>query len=237
MKQLLLIFCLGFWSFAGQAQSTISTSQPPDTVAGHAQLLHVFSESLCSKLDAASKRLNFRQMPSAESDELIKKLTKEIVLENRQQFRAVGKQVVRKQRRLYFSLLGRDALLRMADTCPPATAFLTNLNYEGLTDKSPVSEAEKAVLLPITEDVCQRISAEDIRQPLARRSEAEAKRAIGAAIYESVQAHAATLAGYYGSGIMDDPERLGNANERMAMLMFGRCSSYLLMLSLRPVKE
>lgn len=237
MKHFLLLAALSCWAVASRAQAPITNALPPDTVAGHAQLLGIFSESMCEKLSAASKRLDFGQMPAAESDKLLKKLTNEVVLENRPQFLAIRKQLARPQRRLYFSLLGREALLRMADTCPAAPTFLVDLNYAGLTDKSPVSAAEHAVLLPIAEEVCQRIAAEDARQPLASRTIAEAKLVIGAAIRDSNQAHAAYLARYYGAGIMDDPQRLGDASERMGMLLFGTCPRYLLMLSLRPAKE
>ena len=218
------------------AQS-ISTALPPDTVAGHARLLRIMSEGYCEKLQAASQRLNFRSMKTGESDKMVRKLTTELLLENRSQFLLLRKQVARPQRRLYFSLLGRDALLRMADTCPSAPTFLTDLNYEGLTDKSPMSAAERAVLLPITEEVCQRIMVEDARQSLARQSEADAKAVISAAIRESIQAHAADLNSYYGNDIMNDSQRLGDASERMGLLMFEKCPRYLLMLSLRPAKD
>ncbi|RYY14417.1 MAG: hypothetical protein EOO36_14295 [Cytophagaceae bacterium] len=238
MKPLLLLLGLGLAAVVSQAQpTTISAALPPDTVAGHAQLLRAMSEGLCEKLDAASQRLDFKALPSAQSDKLMRKLTNELVLENRAQFEQLRKRVARPRRRLYFSLLGREAILRMADTCPSAGTFLTDLNYEGRSDKSPLSDAERAMLLPITEDVCQRLSVENARVPLARRSEAETKLVVGAAIRESLQAHAADLNKYYGHDIMDNPLYLGNAGERMAMLMFGRCSSYLLMLSLRPARE
>lgn len=233
----MLLAAFGCWAGASRAQGTITAALPPDTVAGHAQLLHIFSESLCEKLHAASQRLDFKQLPTGESDKLLKKLTNEVVLENRPRFLAIRKQVARPQRRLYFSLLGREALLRMADTCPAAPVLLTDLNYDGLTDKSPLSEAERAVLLPIADDVCQRVAAEEGRQPLASRPIAETKLVIGVAIRESILAHAPQLASYYGEGIMDDAPRLGNASERMGLLLFGRCPRYLLMLSLRPAKD
>jgi hypothetical protein len=235
MKYAFIVLGLGL-ALRAPAQS-ISTASPPDTVAGHTQLLRAMSEGYCEKLQAASKRMNFKAMPTAESDKLIRKLTTELVLENRPQFLQMRKQVARPQRQLYFSLLGRDALLRMATTCPNAATLLTDLNYEGLTDKSPMSEAERAVLLPITEDVCQRISAENARQSLANRPIADTKLIIGTAIRESILAHTDGLNQYYGSDIMNDPQRLGNASERMGLLMFERCPSYLLMLSLRPARE
>lgn len=236
MKHFLLLACYILLVCPCHAQA-ISNSLPPDTVAGHAHLLHVLSEGLCEKLDAASKRMDFKAMPSAESDKLMRKLTTELVLENRPQFEQMRKLIARPQRRLYFSLLGRAALLRMADTCPSAGTFLVDLNYEGLTDKSPLSEAERSMLLPITEAVCQRISAENARISLANRSEAETKLVISTAIQETLLAHAADLNRYYGHDIMNDPLYLSNAGERMGMLMFGRCPSYLLMLSLRPARE
>jgi hypothetical protein len=236
MNYIFILVLTTLIALRGHAQA-ISMALPPDTVAGHARLVHIMSEGMCEKLQAASKRMDFRAMPSTQSDKLMRKLTNELVLENRPQFEQIRKQVARPQRRLYFSLLGREALLNMAETCPSAGTFLVDLNYEGLADKSPISEAERSMLLPIAEDVCQRISAENTRKPLASRSEAETKLLIGDAIRESLLAHATDLNKYYGHDIMDDPLYLSNAGERMGILMFGRCPSYLLMLSLRPARD
>lgn len=217
--------------------SVLANPVPNDTLVGHARMLHIISAALCSKLEAESKRTDFKQLTPHQSDKLLEGLTFQTVGEHLKEIEVMLATVSRRKGKQYGQQLGREALLKMADECVAARTFLPDLNYEATADKSPVTEAEKIVLQTIARTSCQGLADEDARQPFESRTPQERNAAIGQIIQSSLFINTPELMRYYGEGIMTDQKRYGDVVERMSLFMLSSCPKYPLMLSLHPVKQ
>lgn len=237
MNRLLLTCCLCLLALTNPAKAANFLGVPLDTIVGHTHMLRVISEAMCSKLEVESRRIDFKQLNPHQSDKLIEGLTFQTLGEHLKDFQTLLETIPKRKRNAYTQKLGREALLKMADDCQAAHNFLPDLNYQATEDKSPITEAEKAVLQVIASNSCQRFADEEARLPLESRTSEERKTAIVQAIQSSILISAPELMQYYGENIMTDQQRLGNVSERMGLLMLGSCPKYLLMLSLHPAKQ
>lgn len=235
LRYLLFVAAVATLPFRSAFSQTGSFIQG-DTVLGHAHILRVMSEDLCARFEEESKRTDFSQLTIPQSDKLTTGLILSVVGGRFDEFQTITERIPKRKRDAYGKKMGREALLRMAATCPAAHLFLADLNYQGLTDKSPITKEERAVLQPIAQATCQRINDENNRQPLESRSTQERNSAIVNALQASILISAPELRTFYGDDVITNQERVGNMSERVALIMYNFCPEYLLMLSLHTAK-
>lgn len=232
MKKTLLLSCLNWLAWASPALAAPHATTPVDTVAGHAQMRRILSVGLCTKFEAENKRRSFSDLTTHQLDKLTEGLVMSIIGENLDAFQALQKQVPKRKQHAYEEQLGKEAMLEMVDNCPTMKTILPQIARQSIKDKSPISAAERAVLLPIAQAACQRLEDENKRQPLSQHTTAEQQALIVRAVQAPILTNAPALMEYYGEDILSSEARATVMGERMALIMLDICPRYMLLLGL-----
>ncbi|RPD49561.1 hypothetical protein DNI29_01810 [Hymenobacter sediminis] len=128
--------------------------------------------------------------------------------------------------------LGATMILHLVENCPAGQQLMAGVIQSKFKSKLPITEAERPVLMLVTQDVCQRLDAENATRPISSRSQAERSSVITAAMQGSILKHMEPLANFYGLDKMKNNKLMEGVGQKIALLIFQQCPSYLLQLGI-----
>jgi hypothetical protein len=83
------------------------------------------------------------------------------------------------------------------------------------------------VLLPITQDACQRLSAENTKQPLDQRTPDQRMAAVQQVFQGVFMSHSDALTQQYGDEVLQDATQATEIGKKMGILMLELCPAYI----------
>lgn len=232
----LFFLLLGLLSTAGRVAAQAA---PTDTLPGHARLVRSLSAALCADL-SSSQAPDLSQMPSAGVMQYAQSLFTTAMRRDSTHVLALFKAAATRgmQPTDVARLLGRDAMMSAARTCPAARPLAIRLaqteqGQQAIAAQQPkLPAAEQKVLQPIANDLCAVLNASNTRAPFARLTPAGRKQAFMGAVQQVFKPHTAALNRFYGPVKYAALLRNGQLDGRIASLMVsqGKCSEYLLLI-------
>lgn len=201
---------------------------PIDTVAGQAHFTHVLSAGMCTRLAQEGQKADLAKLTGAESEALLKRLMLGAMGDNFTEFSALMEKAGQGKASALGGAIGEQAVLEMAQRCPGAGPLIAKIGSSHMSGNLEMSATERSVLLPITQAACQRLDAENAKQPFAKltpaQRSAQIEQVLGSTLLSSTQA----LTEQYGDDAMEDPAQGEEIGKKVALLMLEVCPNYIL---------
>lgn len=237
MKHPLLLLAILVLSARGIAQA--SAPLPADTLPGHARLVRTISATLCAEL-SSPQAPDLDQLSPPAALQYAQKLFASALRRDSVQLHAMMKHAAPQGQSPtdVARLLGRDALLAAATTCPAAQTLAARLVQAGPVRQAlavrqpPLPPAEEQALLPVASALCHELQARNARAPFGKLTPAERQRVYMEAVQKSFRPQTAALNRFYGPAKLDALLRSGEFDGRVARLMASRglCTEYLVLI-------
>lgn len=212
---------------AGLVAQAAPTLVPTDTVAGQARFAKIMSAGMCAKLGQESQKTDLTKLPPAESEALFKKLMLTTMGDNFAEFSALLEKKGKGEAEALGRAIGEQAVFDLMQTCPEAAPLLAKLGSRHVPGGVEITPAEREVLLPITQDACQRLGAENAKQPLDQRTPAQRAAAVEQALQGAFMSHADALTQQYGDEVLQDAAQATEIGKKIGLLMLEACPTYI----------
>lgn len=201
---------------------------PADTVAGTGHFTHLVSVGMCARLAQESQKTDLTKLTGAESEALLKRLMLGAMGDNFGEFTALLQLVGKEKAESLGEAIGEQAVLEMVQRCPSSGPLMAKIGSSHLAGNLDMSDAERSVLLPIAQAACQRLDAENTKQPFDKLTPAQRgaqiERILGGTLLSSSQA----LQEQYGEDAMGSTEQGEEIGKKVALLMLEACPTYIL---------
>jgi len=237
MKFLFALLCVVVLRPINLTLAAGSSSVPVDTVAGHAHMVKVMSESMCAQL-TNDHATNFATISTAEAMQLTQQLFVTAMKRDSVGFLAmvakgseqgITAQAVGQQ-------LGHDVVIRLSKVCPVAMPLILRLSQTdqakaAMADKIPaVSEVEKKALQPLTTRICAQLTAANAKNAFAKLSTTQRKDLFTKLMQEAFVVGRPQLLRHYTAAQLANPKKMEEIGQKMAALMLQQsdCAGYLL---------
>lgn len=243
MLRFLLLCGLGLLA---SAHLTAAQAVSSDTLPGHRQLVRSLSAALCTEL-SSSQAPNLAAMPSADVLPYAQGLFTKVMRRDSARVVALFEAAAARgiQPTAAAQLVGRDAMLSVAKTCPAARPLALRLSQTEQGQRAIAAQqpklplAERNALLPVAHDLCAALSASNARTPLSSLTAAGRKQVVVRAIQKAFKPHTAALNRFYGPAKLDALLRNGEFDGRVASLMISQhlCTEYLILVGSDRLNE
>jgi hypothetical protein len=228
MKHALLLSIVTIASLLLPGRAAQARALPIDTVAGQAHFTHMLSAGMCTRLAQESQKADLTQLTGPESEALLKRLMLGAMGDNFTEFSTLMEKAGQGETARLGQAIGAQAVVEMVQRCPSAGALMAKIGGNHLKGNYELSATERSVLLPITQAACQRLDAENAKQPFAKLTPAQrgalVQQALGAALLTNSQA----LIEQYGDEVMESGEQGEEIGKKVGLLMLEVCPNYIL---------
>ncbi|NML66993.1 hypothetical protein HHL22_17440 [Hymenobacter sp. RP-2-7] len=224
LLSIIVVASLLLASLVAQAAPTLA---PADTVAGQARFAKIMSAGMCAKLEQESQKTDLTKLPPAESEALFKKLMLTTMGDNFVEFSALLEKKGKGEAEALGRAIGEQAVFDLMQTCPKAAPLLAKLGSRHVPGGAEITPAEREILLPMTQDACQRLSAENAKQPLDQRTPAQRAAAVEQALQGVFMSHSDALTLQYGDEVLQDEAQAVEIGKKLGLLMLEVCPAYI----------
>ena len=226
MNKLILLAWLLLLGAAGPGRAS---ALPADTLRGQAHFVRHLSTSMCQHMATEMQGKEAGKLSADECQALFGKLVLSSMADNLSEFQTVLKQAKSVDADALGQQMGEQAVIQLMQACPAARPVIIRMGMlsSGLTEG--VEPAERSVLLPIVQSICQRLDEENAKQPLEKRTPAQRSELMETEMQGALLAKSSDLTGYYGDEALEDSKLSEQIGQKIGILMAEQCPSYLLM--------
>jgi hypothetical protein len=201
---------------------------PIDTVAGQAHLTHMISAGMCSRLAQESQKADLTKLTGAESEALLKRLMLGAVGDNFTEFSTLMEKAGQEENTKLGQAIGAQAVVEMVQRCPSAGPLMAKIGGSRLKGNFEMSATERSVLLPITQAACQRLDAENAKQPFSKLTAAQRSALVQQVLGATLLSNSQALTEQYGDEVMESQELGEEIGKKVGLLMLELCPNYIL---------
>ena len=224
---LLLLSCLACCATA-QAGAPLAG----DTLRGQHQFIHQVSATMCERLAEEEKAKPLSSFSAAEAQQTLSRITESSIQAHTEELgelmTANNISLPRKVR----ERLGEDIVVQLLESCPAGQQLLMGIVQNQFGAKLAITAEEKPVLLVVSNDICQRLDADNASRPMASRTSQERTEVFAAAMQSGILKNMEPLANYYGLDNMKKNKFSTALGQKIALLISQQCPSYILRLGL-----
>jgi hypothetical protein len=201
---------------------------PIDTVAGQAHFTHVLSAGMCTRLAQESQKADLTKLTGPESEALLKRLMLGAMGDNFTEFSTLMEKAGQGEAAKLGQAIGAQAVVEMVQRCPSAGSLMAKIGGSHLKGNLEMSATERSVLLPITQAACQRLDAENAKQPFAKLTAAQRSALVQQALGATLLSNSQALMEQYGEDVMESEEQGEEIGKKVGLLMLEICPNYIL---------
>lgn len=228
MKHLLLWSAIFVGSSLLSSPRVQAASIPADTIAGQARFVKLMSTSMCNRLGQESQKADLSTLSPTESEALLKKIMLGSMGDNFAEFSALLEKTSKGKAEIVGRDIGEQAVLELMKSCPKAAPLLAKAGSNHVSGGIEITPAERGVLLPITQDACQRLEAENAKQPLDQRTPAQRTAVLQQVMQGVFMSHSDALEQQYGEEVMQDASQAETVGKKMGLLMVELCPTCIM---------
>ncbi|UOQ53794.1 hypothetical protein [Hymenobacter cellulosivorans] len=229
MKRLFPLL-LGSLAYCATAQAAAPLAG--DTLRGQHQFIQTVSATMCERLEEEGKAKPLNSFSTVEAQLTISRITESSIqahTEELGELMAANKiSLPRKVR----ERLGENIVVHLLESCPAGQQLLMGIVQNQFGAKLSISAEEKPVLLVVSNDICQRLDADNASRPMASRTSKERMDAFAAAMQGGMLKNMEPLANFYGLDNMQKSKVSAALGQKIALLISQQCPSYILRLGL-----
>lgn len=226
------IFLLLLSSLAYCATAQAATPLAADTLRGQHQFIQKVSATMCERLEEEGKAKPLNSFSAAEAQRTIALITESSIQAHTEELgelmTANNISLPRKVR----ERLGEDIVVHLLENCPAGQQLLMGIVQSQFGAKVAITAEERPVLLIVSNDICQRLDADNATRPMASRTSQERMEAFSAAMQSGMLRNMEPLANYYGLDNMKKNKVSTAMGQKIAVLISQQCPSYILRLGL-----
>lgn len=217
----------------------VAAQAATDTLPGQAKFTRLLAVSLCTHIQEASLTKPFEQLDAKQANELFMKLMMTSMSEHATEFSALLTEG--QQRKMNVQKLGKaiglGAVTKLGTDCPNSMALIMRtstaqdaMGTKGQKSFNNIAPEEKAVLQPMADSICIKLSAEDSRQPLRQRSPKERTQVMTMLMQTVMLKNMPNLLTVYTTQQLTEKESLSAFGIKLASLMMTQCPKYLVLM-------
>lgn len=224
---LLLVSSLGLGT-AAQAAAPLAG----DTLRGQHRFIQHVSATMCERLQAEAQKRPLTSLSEVDAQSILAATIEGSILAHADEMSTLMTVNKVNNPHKVGEGLGVTMILHLVESCPAGQQLMVGVIQSQFGAKLPITDAERPVLLLVTQNVCQRLDAENATHPMSSRSQEERRSVIMTAMQGSMLKNMEPLANLYGLDKMKNTKLMESVGQKIALLIFQQCPTYLLQLGI-----
>lgn len=224
---LLLVSSLGLGT-AAQAAAPLAG----DTLRGQHRFIQHVSATMCERLQAEEQKRPLASLSAVDAHSILAATIESSILAHADEMSTLMAANKVSNAHKAGEALGVTMILRLVESCPAGQQLMVGVIQSQFGVKLPITEAERPVLQLVTQDVCQRLDAENATRAMSSRSQEERRTVIMTALQGGMLKNMEPLANLYGLDNMKNNKLMESVGQKIALLIVQQCPTYMLQLGI-----